>query len=200
MFVWYVDNSSKNISADEQRDILKKYAQDNSYSIDVFLTDPDIKNIRDNVSSKNNTLIIANIACLGSKLADVLENIEFLVSSGFEIISIKENLKLDSSEETTQLIKGIKLSIDIRNSVVSTITKKALDNRKANGLKLGPAFGSKRKKCWSDFEEPIIKMLLSGMSRQAVAKKLGISIASLYNFIRLHPELRKLKKRGENEQ
>ena len=79
MIVWYVDNSSKNITADEQRDILKQYAQDNSYSIDVFLTDPDIKNIRDNVSTKNNTLIIANIACLGSKLAIVVENIEFLI-------------------------------------------------------------------------------------------------------------------------
>lgn len=199
MIVWYVDNSQKNISANEQRDILNKYAQDNSYSIDVFLTDPDIKNIRDNVSSKNNTLMIANIACLGSKLANIVENIEFLVSSGFEIISIKENLKLDSSEETTQLIKGIKLSIDIRNSMLSTITKKALDNRKAKGFKLGPAFGNKRKKSWSDFEAPIIKMLSSGMSRQAVADKVGISTTSLYNFIKLHPELRKLKKRGQDE-
>lgn len=199
MIVWYVDNSQKNISANEQRDILNKYAQDNSYSIDVFLTDPDIKSIRDNVSSKNNTLIIANIACLGNKLAIIVENIEFLISGGFEIISIKENLKLDSSEETTQLIKGIKLSIDIRNSMVSTITKKALDNRKAKGFKLGPAFGNKRKKSWSDFEAPIIKMLSSGMSRQAVADKLGISTTSLYNFIKLHPELRKLKKRGQDE-
>ena len=199
MIVWYVDNSQKNVSASEQRDILNKYARDNSYSIDVFLTDPDIKNIRDNVSSKNNTLVIANIACLGSKLTNIVENIEFLVSSGFEIISIKENLKLDSSEETTQLVKGIKLSIDIRNSVLSTITKKALDNRKAKGFKLGPAFGNKRKKSWSDFEAPIIKMLSSGMSRQAVADKLGISTTSLYNFIKLHPELRKLKKRGQDE-
>ena len=199
MIVWYIDNSSKNISADEQRDILKKYAQDNLYSIDVFLSDPDIKSIKDNVSSKNNTLIIANIACLGSKLADVVENIEFLISSGFEIISIKENIKFDSSEENKQLINGIKLSIEIRNSMVSVVTKKALDNRKAKGLKLGPAFGNKRKKFWSDFEEPLIKMLSSGMSRQDVAKKLGLSTASLYKFIKLHPELRKLKKRGENE-
>ena len=199
MIVWYVDNSLKNITADEQRDILKQYAQDNSYSIDVFLTDPDIKSIRDNVSSKNNTLIIANIACLGNKLAIIVENIEFLISGGFEIISIKENLKLDSSEETTQLIKGIKLSIDIRNSMVSTITKKALDKRKSKGFKLGPAFGNKRKKFWSDFEEPIRKMLSMGMSRQAVADKLNISTTSLYNFIKLHPELKKLKKRGQDE-
>ena len=62
---------------------------------------------------------MANIACLGSKLAIIVENIEFLVSNGFELISVKENLKFDSSNETTQLLNGIKLSIDIRNSMVS---------------------------------------------------------------------------------
>lgn len=193
MFIWYIDNSDRNIDANEQREVLKQYAQENSYSIDIFLNDTDIKNIINNVNSKNNTLIIANIACLGSKLQDVVENIEFLISNGFEVISVKENVKFNNSEENKQILKGIRLSVDLRYSMTSIITRKGLDNRRSLGLKLGPAFGSKRRKNWSDLEGPIRKMLSGGMTRKQVADKLGISVSSVYNFIQLNPEFRKLK-------
>jgi len=193
MIVGYLDCSKKNISIDIQRDIVNQYARENMCTVDIFLGESDIKNIKDNINSKNNTLIFANIACLGSKLIDITENIEFLVSNGFELISVKENLKFDSSKETTQLLKGIKLSIDIRNSMVSTITKKALDDKRAKGYKLGRDFGFKNKRyCWNGKEEDIKNKLLSGMTRQQTADEVGISIVSLYNYLKLNPELKKI--------
>ena len=113
LIIGYLDNNQRNISTDEQRDIVSQYAHDNAYNIDIFINDPNIKNIKDNINSPKNTLIMANIACLGSKLAIIVENIEFLVSNGFKLISIKENLKFDSSEETTQLLNGIKLTLSM---------------------------------------------------------------------------------------
>ena len=104
MILGYLDCSQRNISTDMQRDIINQYTRENVCDVDVFLNDPDIKNIKDNINSKENTLIMANIACLGSKLAIIVENIEFLVSNGFELISVKEDLKFDSSNETTQLL------------------------------------------------------------------------------------------------
>ena len=77
----YLDCSQRNISTDMQRDIINQYTRENVCDVDVFLNDPDIKNIKDNINSKENTLIMANIACLGSKLAIIVENIEFLVSN-----------------------------------------------------------------------------------------------------------------------
>lgn len=192
MIVGYLDCSKKNISIDIQRDIVNQYVRENMCTVDIFLGESDIKNIKDNINSKNNTLIFANIACLGNKLIDITENIEFLVSNGFELISVKENLKFDSSKETTQLLKGIKLSIDIRNSMVSTITKKALDDKRAKGYKLGRDFGFKNKRyCWNGKEEDIKNKLLSGMTRQQTADEVGISIVSLYNYLKLNPELKK---------
>lgn len=191
MIIGYLDNNQRNISTDEQRDIVNQYARDNAYNIDIFINDPDIKNIKDNINSQKNMLIMANIACLGSKLATIVENIEFLGSNGFELISIKENLKFDSSEETTQLLNGIKLSIDIRNSMVSTITKKALDDKRAKGYKLGPDFGYKHKRfIWEGKEEKIKKNLLSGMTRQQTADEVGMSVTSLYKCLQLNPELK----------
>ena len=194
MIIGYLDNNQRNISTDEQRDIVNQYARDNAYNIDIFINDPDIKNIKDNINSKENTLIMANIACLGSKLVTIVENIELLVSNRFELISVKEDLKFDSSNETTQLLNGIKLSIDIRNSMVSTITKKALGDKRAKGYKLGRDFGLKNKRyCWDGKEEEIKNKLLSGVSKLQTADEVGISIASLYNYLKLNPELKELR-------
>lgn len=193
MILGYLDCSQRNISTDMQRDIINQYTRENVCDVDVFLNAQDIKNIKDNINSKENTLIMANIACLGSKLAIIVENIEFLVSNGFELISVKEDLKFESSEETKQLLNGIKLSIDIRNSMVSVITRKALDDKRAKGYKLGRDFGFKNKRyCWNGKEEDIKNKLLSGMTRQQTADEVGISIVSLYNYLKLNPELKKI--------
>ena len=199
MIIGYLDNNQRNISTDEQRDIVNQYARDNAYNIDIFINNPDIKNIKDNINSKKNMLIMANIACLGSKLATIVENIEFLGSNGFELISIKENLKFDSSKETTQLLNGIKLSIDIRNSMVSTITKKALNDKRAQGYKLGRDFGYKHKRyIWEGKEADIKNKLLSGMTRQQTADEVGISVFSLYNYLKLNPELKNMTNGGQH--
>ncbi|MBR2922901.1 MAG: hypothetical protein IKC10_06255 [Alphaproteobacteria bacterium] len=199
MIIGYLDNNQRNISTDEQRDIVNQYACNNAYNIDIFINDPDIKNIKDNINSKENMLIMANIACLGSKLAIIVENIEFLVSNGFELISVKENLKFDSSNETTQLLNGIKLSIDIRNSMVSTITKKALNDKRAQGYKLGRDFGYKHKRyIWEGKEADIKNKLLSGMTRQQTADEVGMSVGSLYNYLKLNPELKNMTDGGQH--
>ena len=199
MILGYLDCSQRNISTDMQRDIINQYTRENVCDVDVFLNDPDIKNIKDNINSKENTLIMANIACLGSKLAIIVENIEFLVSNGFELISVKEDLKFDSSNETTQLLNGIKLSIDIRNSMVSTITKKALNDKRAQGYKLGRDFGYKNKRyIWEGKEADIKNRLLSGMTRQQTADEVGISIVSLYNYLKLNPELKNMTNGGQH--
>lgn len=199
MIVGYLDSNQRNISEDKQRDNIKQYAEIISCPIDVFISGFDIRNAKDNINSKKSTFIVANIACLGAKLNDVAENIELLLANGFELISVKENIKFDSSEESKQLLKGIKLSIEIRNSMVSVITRKALDEKKAQGYKLGRDFGSKNKKrVWDGKEEEIKSLLLAGVPRLRVAKEVGISIMSLYGYLKLNPDLEKATRGGKD--
>lgn len=191
MIIGYLDNNQRNISTDEQRDIVNQYARDNAYNIDIFINDPDIKNIKDNINSKKNMLIMANIACLGSKLAIIVENIEFLVSNGFELISVKENLKFDSSNETTQLLNGIKLSIDIRNSMVSTITKKALKDKKDQGAILGFVKGQKCKSTILERNKyKIIQLYHEGKTKKQIAQTVGCSISLIFKYLQQYPELK----------
>lgn len=199
MIVGYLDSNQRNISEDAQRDNIKQYAETMSCPIDVFISGFDIKNTKDNINSKKSTFIVANIACLGAKLNDIAENIELLLANGFELISVKENLKFDSSEESKQLLRGIKLSIEIRNSMVSVITRKALDDKRAKGYKLGRDFGLKNKRyIWEGKEEDIKNKLLSGMTRQQTADEVGISVVSLYNYLKQNPELKNMIKGGQN--
>ena len=199
MIIGYLDSSQRNISIDAQRYIINQYIQDNAYAIDTFLTAPDIQNIKNDITSKENTIVIANIACLGSKLSTIVENIESLIWEESTLITIKENLKFEDTEETKQLLNGIKLSMELRNSMISVVTKKALDIKRAQGFKLGRDFGYKHKRyCWEGKEEEIKNKLLQGMTNKKIAEELEISYTSFYNFLRLNPELKKLTRRGKN--
>lgn len=163
MIVGYLDNNKRDISIEEQRNVVDSYAQSQSLDIDVFFEEDDINNIINNISSKDSTVIIANVASLGNKLTKIVKNIETFIASGFTIVSVKENLIFDNSNKTYTLLEGVKLSIDIRNSMVSTIIIKAIHSRRARG-----------------------------MSRRDTAKHVNVSIASLYNFLRVHPELKEV--------
>ena len=103
LIIGYLDNSPKNISAKAQQDVITRYVERDKVKIDKIICDSDIKNIINSVKSENNTLIFANIVCLGDKLAKIVENIEFLLSNGCKLFSVKENLPLDSSEKNIQL-------------------------------------------------------------------------------------------------
>ncbi len=70
MTIGYFDCSQRNIDVDKKRDIVNQYTHDNFCLVDIFLGKP-IKNIKDNINSLKNTLIMTNIICLGSKLGHV---------------------------------------------------------------------------------------------------------------------------------
>ena len=191
LIVGYLDNSSKNISPDAQRDIVKQYTREKGFDIDVFFAEADIQNIKNNINSQKNTLIVANIACLGNKLATIVENIEFLVSNGFELISVKESLQFDNSKETKQLLNGVKLSIDIRNSMVSTITKKALKDKKDQGAILGFVKGQKCKSTILERNKyKIIQLYHEGKTKKQIAKTIGCSISLIFKYLQQYPELK----------
>ena len=83
--------------------------------------------------------------------------------------------------------------------MVSTITKKALNRKREQGYKLGRDFGFKNKRyIWEGKEEEIKNKLMSGMSRLRTAKEVGISIVSLYNYLKINPELKNITNGGQN--
>ena len=192
MFIGYFDESKKNIAIDDQKSIVMSYVNEHQMNVDIFFSSTDFSSIIDKINSENHTIIVANIACLGNKLEKIKDNLENLMSPKLDLISITEEMHLKSDDTLSEAIDGINLAIKIRSSMISTITKKALNRKREQGYKLGRDFGYKHKRyIWDGKEEEIIKKLKSGLSRLKTAKEVGISIVSLYNFLKLHPELKR---------
>ena len=199
MVIGYLSTGEKNIGIFEQRLIIERYAKQSAMVVDMVSVGDDIQELVNSLQTFGHTLLLANIVCMGNSLYAIKENLKLLASRKLTIISIKENLVIRPGENTDWLIRGLELSIGIRNSMVSTLTKSALDEKRANGFKLGRGIGSKNKKrIWNGKEEAIKKLLLSGVSREKTAREVGISVVSLYNYLRQNPELRQIINGGSN--
>lgn len=185
MFIGYFDESKKNTAIDDQKSIVVSYINEHNLDVDIFFSSTDFSSIMDQINSKNHTIIVANIACLGNKLEQIKDNLENLMSQKLNLISVAEEMHLKSDDDTlSEAINGINLAIKIRSSMTSTITRQALNKKREQGYKLGRDFGIKNKRyIWEGKEEEIKNKLLSGMSRLRTAKEVGISVVSLYKYL-----------------
>ena len=199
MFIGYFDESKRNIAMDDQKSIVSSYINERKINLDIVLSSSDFSSIFENINTPKHTIIVPNIACLGNKLEDINDNFKKLIPLKLELISIKENLHLKSDENLLAMIEGINLAIKIRSSMTSTITRQALNKKREQGYKLGRDFGFKKKRyIWEGKEEEIKNKLMSGMSRLRTAKEVGISITSLYNYLKINPELKNITNGGQN--
>ncbi len=191
MIVGYINSNSKNVDAEAQRESISDYAQANGLIIDAFYTYEDIIQLADSIQTSGHTVLVANIVSVGGTLAQVKDNLQLLRNKGLKIISVKENLCLESDKKAEMLLKGLELALDIISSMKSIVSKSALADKKEQGYKLGRKVGSvNRKLIWSGKEDEIKQKLLAGITRKQVALDVGMSVFSLYNYINQTPELK----------
>ena len=132
MFIGYIDENMKNIGSELQREQIAAYATENNLCIDLYSKGTDIIDFKNNLKTQNHTIVFANVVSFGTTLKVICQNIRRLAESGNTIILAKENIKI-IPEEWQEIVKGIELAIDIRSSLTSTITCKALSEVKASG-------------------------------------------------------------------
>lgn len=199
MFIGYFDETKRNITVEDQKSIVDSYINEHKINLDIVLSSSDFGSIFENINTPKHTIIVSNITCLGNKLERINANFKKLLPLKLELISVKENLHLRSDENLSAMIEGIDLAIKIRSSMTSTITRQALNKKREQGYKLGRDFGFKKKRyIWEGKEEEIKNKLMSGMSRLRTAKEVGISITSLYNCLKINPELKNITNGGQN--
>lgn len=190
MILCYLDTNKRNISIEEQRRIMTDYTiRHKNVSVDMFFEGNDISSLVNSLTSQKNTIITANIVCLGNTLREIRDNIEKLSKNQSTIISISENYKIIPDENALTFIQGLDYAIDIRNSLSSIITKKALSDKKAAGFKLGRKIYAK--KCVLSGREIEIKQKLAqGITKIQLAKDLNVTQGTLYTFLKRYPELK----------
>lgn len=190
MILCYLDTSEKNISIDVQQKIVVDYATKYK-NIEIFIKDSDISFLIKSLTENKNTILLANVVCLGKTLKEIRDNIDKLVKKQCTIVLVSENRTISPKKNAKNVIQGLDYALDMRNSLSSIITKKALAEKKAQGFTLGRK-SRNRKRILDDKQDEIILRKLKGETNLQIAQALEVTPTTLYSFYRQHPEIKKL--------
>lgn len=133
---------------------------------------------------KDDILICSEISRLGRNLLQIMTILNICMQKGAQVWTIKDNYRLGSDIQSKVLAFAFSLSAEIERNLISQRTKEALNRIRASGRKLGREFGSRNKKHILDGkEQDVIKLLQKGVPKTQVARIMGVSITTIYNFL-----------------
>ena len=196
MILGYLDTNTKNIDVESQRQQILQYTAANNLAVDMFVQESSVCAVASNLElTENHTVIIANIVALGTSLQQIKENLSLLGEVNLTLISVKEGY-IWKPEELHSMPKALDLVINIRSSLTSIVTCKALSERKAQGVRLGRKTPNKQH-VFDGKEEEIKQKLADGVTKVQIAKDFGVAQVTLYAFLKQHPELKPQNVRGK---
>ena len=196
MILGYLDTNTKNIDVESQRQQILQYTAANNLAVDMFVQESSVCAVASNLElTENHTVIIANIVALGTSLQQIKENLSLLGEANLTLISVKEGY-IWKPEELHSMPKALDLVINIRSSLTSIVTCKALSERKAQGVRLGRKTPNKQH-VFDGKEEEIKQKLADGVTKVQIAKDFGVAQVTLYAFLKQHPELKPQNVRGK---
>jgi len=132
------------------------------------------------------TLVVSELSRLGRSVGQVVTFVDGLIKSKVRLISIKERLDLNGKPniQSKTMLTMFSLFAEIERDLISERTKQGLAAARAKGKMLGRPKGSLGKSKLDGSEKAIAEELKYGVSKAAIARKLGVSRASLINFIK----------------
>ena len=165
-----------------QKQAISAYARLNSLNIEDFLLASDFSCAES--LPPHSTIIVSEIIRLGQTVGEIKNNLEQLLPQ-HKIISAAENLTCDfSAADFPFIMQGINIALSLQKNVTSYSTRRKLSALKASGVKLGHPVGKKLKSKLAHHKAEIKKLLADGISKAEIARRLNLSRASIYNFLK----------------
>ena len=129
-------------------------------------------------------IICSELSRLGRKLFMVMRILEHCMRVGACVYTVKDGYVLGDNIQSKVLAFAFGLSAEIERDLISQRTKEALAVRRASGQKLGREKGSKNKSHKLDGQaETIKKMLKNKIPKTKIAKKLKVSVSTVYKHL-----------------
>ena len=135
--------------------------------------------------NKGDELIVTELSRLGRSTGDVLNIINQLLSAGIKIHILKQNMVLTENGDMQSKVMVTMLSLfaELERDLISQRTKRALEAKKAAGVRLGRPKGSTSKSKLDGKEGLISDLLVKKVSISSIAKILEVSRGTVENFI-----------------
>lgn len=129
-------------------------------------------------------LICSELSRLGRKLFMIMRILEHCMKCGAKVYTVKDGYELGDNIQSKVMAFAFGLSAEIERELISQRTKEALLRLKKQGKKLGRESGSRNKRRKLDDKAEIINTLLrQNTPKTRIAKRLKVSLPTLYAFI-----------------
>ena len=136
----------------------------------------------------DDTLVIENVSFLGQNVHEIITALNAISKYGINLCLAQENISF-KADKLPEIASSLLLAFRIHQSLISLRSKTALQERKAQGVKLGRPYGSNLSLTLDGHKEEIKKLLLSGMSKDKIAEQYNVCRSTVYNFVKKNPDL-----------
>ena len=194
MIYGYIRVSTDTQDCENQKIGIESKAATLGIKIDKYIEDAGISGIKEPEEralggclkklKNGDVLICSELSRLGRKLFMIMRILEHCMKCGAKVYTVKDGYELGDNIQSKVMAFAFGLSAEIERDLISQRTKEALLKLKKQGKKLGREAGSRNKKRKLDDKIEIINdMLMRGVPKTRIAKKLKVSIPTLYSFI-----------------
>lgn len=137
------------------------------------------------VLGEGDTIIVPELSRIGRSVGQVITIVDQLIRMKVSLICIKENIKLNGKQDLQSkvMITMFGLFAEIERDLISERTKEGLARARKEGAMLGRPKGPGKSSLDKNREE-IISLLKTGSSKTYLAKKYGVALPTLYNWLK----------------
>lgn len=137
------------------------------------------------VLQNGDVIIVSELSRFGRRLFMLFRILESLLDKGVKVYSVKDGYTLDNSIQSKVLAFAFGMAAEIERDMIAKRTKEALNRKRANGIHIGRPKGGRNRFHKLDGNESIIRSgLISGKTKAAISRRLGVSVPTLNKFIR----------------
>lgn len=136
-------------------------------------------------AGKGDIIICSELSRLGRNLFMIMQILNICMTKEVKVWTIKDNYRLGDDIQSKVLAFAFGLSAEIERNLISQRTKEALALRRSEGVVLGRPKGKRCRlspKCAAKHDW-IVRKMEQGVPKTAIAKKLKISITTLYRYL-----------------
>ena len=195
MIYAYIRVSTDKQTVENQRFELQKFATERGIVIDKWVSETvsGTKSARERKlgvllrkMKKGDTLILSEISRLGRNLMQIMSILHLCMAKETRVLTVKEHYELGNNINSQILAFAFGLSAQIERDLISQRTREGLARRrKAEGKKLGRAFGSRNSRYKLSGKEAAIRaMLEAGASKAAVCRRFHCTYITLERHLK----------------